>query len=149
MKWCVDKASVCCRSFLRYVSAVYFAFSLTLLVVSLWLIFMKFKAPVAFGFMDGVAGFIAVFVASYILPRQSRITCSIFLLVLGLAFDLFVLQYGGVIYDKSWLKLPYSLTRHETLGIVSGGFLAVVLHCLFSRQKKSERNPINEPQTSP
>ena len=149
MKWCVNKASVCCRSFLRYVSAVYFAFSLALFVVVLWLIFMKFKAPVSFGFMDGVAGFIAVFVASYVLPRQSRITCSIFLLVLGTAINLFVLQYGGVIYDKDWLKLPYSLLRHETLGIVSGGLLAVILHCLFSRQKKSESNPISEPQTSP
>ena len=148
MKWIVNKGSLFGVNFFRYVSAVYFAFSLTLFVVALWLIFMKFQSPVAFGFMDGVAGFIAVCVASYVLPRQSRITCSVFLLVLGLAFNLFVLQYGSVIYDKPWLKLPYSLVRHETIAVVSGGLLAVMFHCLFSRQKKSESNPINESQNS-
>jgi hypothetical protein len=149
VKWFASKASVFGGSFLRYVSAVYFAFSLTLFVVALWLIFMKFKAPVAFGFMDGVAGFVAVFVASYVLPRQSRITCSIFLLALGVAFNLFILQFGGMIYGKDWLEFPYSLLRHETLGVVCGGVIGVVLHCLFSRQKKSESNPIDDGQTSP
>ncbi|MGH7942453.1 MAG: hypothetical protein ACREFR_15405 [Limisphaerales bacterium] len=121
-------------AFLRYGLAAFYAF---LINIVLW--FVALAIPGA-GFPHTLlilGGFAAVFLPSFILQRQSRIGCAIFLFFVEMG--IYVWTVGVMVADyEDWMEIPKLLTMPWSLTLVVSGLLAVLIHYFLARQKERE-----------
>ena len=123
-------------TFLRYFLAVFCAFlSPYVLILILTAIKLDRISPNAISVIEG---FVWVFLPSFILPRQSRVSCAVFLLIFGMFY------YSICVFDYErpvLLQIPELLKRFPSLSLLSGGLMAVGIHNFLAWQKKHRRKP--------
>jgi hypothetical protein len=87
-------------------------------------------------------GFIAVFLPSFILPRQSRIVCAVFLLFFEIGVYIWIIEVMRAGYvDSFWQEVEYLLRTPGLLPLLFGGLIAIAIHCYLARTKKSGSKP--------
>lgn len=135
------------HSFIRYALAILFAYALSISIIYLWLrVFLSISYSIYF--MTVIVGFLGVFFPTFILPRQSRVACAVFLLLLG------VLYYCTLVasYESPLLKeISKLLTKPQLFLLLFGGLIAIWLHYRFfcsKRPCKSIYNSSNPPDSS-
>jgi hypothetical protein len=121
-------------TFLMYLTAVLCALFLSFFILpgSLMIVGLPFNLIFV------TIGFIGVFLPSFILPRQSRVGCAIFLTLL--------ISYCNSIaytWDLSLVPpMPKTLkTAFYLLSPFFGGLIAIGVHYFLARQKKHDGKP--------
>jgi hypothetical protein len=131
-----SKLSLFGSTFLRYFLAVLCAF-LTPYILILILPAIKLDR-ISLNAISVIEGFVWVFLPSFILPRKSRVSCAVFLFIFGMFY------YSICVFDYErpvLLQIPELLNRTQSVSLLSGGLIAVGIHCYWARQKKHERKP--------
>jgi hypothetical protein len=120
-------------TFLMYLAAVLCVFFSYIILPGSFMI-----VGLPFNLIFLTIGFIGVFLPSFILPRQSRVGCAIFLTLL--------ISYCNSIaytWDLSLVPpIPKTLTAaFYLLSPFFGGLIAIGIHYFLARQKKHDRKP--------
>ena len=136
MKKLFNKLSLVGSAFLRYGLAVFYAFLLSALIyLCCFIVAPDFLlSPVKYL----VQGFVAVFLPSFILPRQSRIACAVLLLFFEIGVCIWIIEDMRAGYvDSLWQEAEYLLRTPGPLPLLFGGLIAIAIHYYLAQMKKT------------
>jgi hypothetical protein len=131
---------------LRYGLAAFCAYLLSMIIANSW-IFPS--SDMSMYSMIVVMGFASIFLPSFIVPRQSRVACAIFLLLFLVLLEncyLYIFSVSGsdnyeAGYDRrSFLQVFLTLLIGSlSLSFISGGLIAMGIHYFLVRHKKRDK----------